>query len=232
MQEVYCFILPFILKWLVAALVASVLVSLFSRLRRQGDHSSTTIYAQIRALFDEWLQCVRHHVSSNKRTLLILVRLIGRDRVSGRVSKAMRYAGNDYRIVHNDQYWHYSHMCLAFWASQRTCFSTMLRQGFIVLYLTTLTLSYLCLKSFMWTYAFHTFKLVRGCACTGLLVSVPEHELPGLLWYHAHALCSFLGCYIHQQLYRSDPCLLPFTRQSTLHAVQIQACMHVCMDFV
>jgi hypothetical protein len=102
MQEVYCFILPFILKWLVAALIASVLVSLFSRLRRQGDHSSTTIYAQIRALFDERLQCVRHHVSSNNRTLLILVRLIGRGRVSGRVSKATRYAGNDYRIVHND----------------------------------------------------------------------------------------------------------------------------------
>ena len=45
---------------------------------------------------------MRHHVSSNNRTLLTLVRLIGRGRVSGRVSEATRYAGNDYRIMHND----------------------------------------------------------------------------------------------------------------------------------
>jgi len=110
MQEVYCFILPFILKWLVAALIASVLVSLFSRLRRQGDRSSSSIYAQICALLPEWLQSMRHHVSSSKRTLLILVRLIGRGRVSGRVSKVTRYAETDYRVVENDQFWHYSHV--------------------------------------------------------------------------------------------------------------------------
>ena len=170
MQEVYCFILPFILKWLVAALIASVLVTLFSRLRRQGDRSYSTLYAQIRAQFDEWLQWqtlaavlggflglsqlenrtgigygeqntrlnetmtkqiernherghheaadgiqealndinrnfraggiisrgfesgMRHHVSSNKRTHLILAHLIGRGRVSERVSKVTRYA--------------------------------------------------------------------------------------------------------------------------------------------
>jgi len=109
-QEVYCFILPFILKWLVAALIASVLVSLFSRLRRQGDRSYSSIYAQICALFDEWLQCMRHHVSSSKQTFLILVRLIGRGRVSGRVSKVTRYAETDYRVVENDQFWHYSHV--------------------------------------------------------------------------------------------------------------------------
>ncbi len=103
MQEVYCFILPFILKWLVAALIASVLVSLFSRLRQQGDRSSSTIYAQIRALLHEWLQSMQHRVSSSKRTLLILVRLVGRGRVVGRPSKLTRYAENGYRIVENDQ---------------------------------------------------------------------------------------------------------------------------------
>ncbi len=92
MQEVYCFILPFILKWLVAALIASVLVTLFSRLRRQGDRSYSTLYAQIRTLFDEWLQYLHHYVSSNKQTHLILVHLIGRGRVSERVSKVTRYA--------------------------------------------------------------------------------------------------------------------------------------------
>ena len=127
MQEVYCFILPFVLKWLVAALIASVLVSLFSRLRRQGDRSSSSIYAQVCALLHEWLQSVCHHILSSKQAHLILVHLIGRGRLSAGVSKVTRYAGTDYRTVEKDQCWHNSHSHLAFWASLRECVTTVLR---------------------------------------------------------------------------------------------------------
>ena len=54
LQDVYCFMLPFVLKWVLAALLASVLVSLFSRLRRQGDRSHRGILAQVCALVHDW----------------------------------------------------------------------------------------------------------------------------------------------------------------------------------
>lgn len=80
MQEVYCFILPFVIKWVVAALVVSVLVSLFSRLRRQGDHSHSSILAQIHSLLLEGWQRLFRQAPSNQNMLLTLFRVIGRGR--------------------------------------------------------------------------------------------------------------------------------------------------------
>ena len=226
MQEVYCFILPFVLKWLVAALIASVLVSLFSRLRRQGDRSSSSIYAQVCALLHEWLQSVCHHILSSKQAHLILVHLIGRGRLSAGVSKVTRYAGTDYRTVEKDQIWLSGHLCVN--VSAPFCVS----QGSILLYLTTLTLSELCLlRSFMWAYA-HTFKLVwvcmhrsvgqhaiKGTARPAVIPNTRSVQLPGVLYTPATIQVRSMGVTLG-------------TRQST----QIQglhACVHaLCSRFV
>ncbi|DBA75406.1 TPA: hypothetical protein ACH3X1_010669 [Trebouxia sp. C0004] len=79
-QEVYCFFVPFILKWVVAALVVSVLVNLFSSLRKQGDHSHSSVVAQIQALLVEWWQGLFEQAPSNLNILGTFFRLNGRGR--------------------------------------------------------------------------------------------------------------------------------------------------------
>ena len=75
MQEVYCFVLPFILKWVVAALEVSVLINLFGRLRKQGDHSHSSVVAQIRVLMTDGWQRMFQQAPSNQNMLLTLVQL-------------------------------------------------------------------------------------------------------------------------------------------------------------
>ena len=77
--------LPFILKWVVAALVVSVLVNLFSRLRKQGDHSHSSVVAQVLALLNEWWQRMFERAPSSQSMLLTLFRINGR----GRAFKSM-----------------------------------------------------------------------------------------------------------------------------------------------
>ena len=50
LQDIYCFILLFILKWLVAALVVSVLVNIFSKLNELGDHARVHIYQRLQTV--------------------------------------------------------------------------------------------------------------------------------------------------------------------------------------
>ena len=80
LQEIFCFVLPFILKWIVAALVVSVLVQLFSTLRKKGDHAHSMVVAQIRTLLYEWWQCLFGRAPSNQKLLSTLFRLTGRRR--------------------------------------------------------------------------------------------------------------------------------------------------------
>ena len=80
-QDIYCFFLPFILKWVVDALVTSVLVDLFSKLTEKGDetHSGIKLHHRLRALVTEqWQHCFRG-APSNSDMLLTLFRL-GRKR--------------------------------------------------------------------------------------------------------------------------------------------------------
>ena len=79
-QEVYCFFLPFVLKWVVAALTVSVLVNVFSTLRKEGDHSHSSVVAQIRAMLMEGWQRLFQQAPSNQNMLLTFVRLNGRGR--------------------------------------------------------------------------------------------------------------------------------------------------------
>ena len=91
LQEVYCFVLPFILKWVVAALVVSVLVNLFSRLRKQGDHSHSSVVAQIRAMLMEGWQRLFQQAPSNQNMLLTFFRLNGRGRTFKAMPSFIRY---------------------------------------------------------------------------------------------------------------------------------------------
>jgi len=235
MQEVYCFILPFILKWLVAALVASVLVSLFSRLRRQGDRSSTTIYAQIRALFNEWLQSMRHHVLSNKGTLLILVRLIGGGRVSGKdSSKVTRCAENDHRTVENEQCWHDSPVfgflgisaCMFQHHVASRLYCAVLDHPDSVVVMSQKLYVDFCFPYFQARVAVRAQVFWSACQNTNCQVCCGT----------MHRLCapSRGATYTSNHTGQIHACYpeVAFTRQSTLHAVQMQACMHLCMDFV
>ena len=77
-QEVYCFILPFLVKWVVAALLTSVLVNLFSRLRCQADRTHISILAQICSLLHDWWQHIVCKAPSSKQILLAMLRLLGR----------------------------------------------------------------------------------------------------------------------------------------------------------
>lgn len=91
-QEIYVFILPFILKWVVAALVVSVLVNLFSSLRKQGDHSHSSVVAQIQALLIEWWQRLFQRAPSNQSMLVTLFRLNGRGRSFKAMPSFIRYS--------------------------------------------------------------------------------------------------------------------------------------------
>ena len=89
------FILPFILKWVVAALVVSVLVNLFSSLRKQGDHSHSSVVAQIQALVSEWWQRLFQHAPSNLNVLGTFSRLNFRGRRFRALATSVRSASDD-----------------------------------------------------------------------------------------------------------------------------------------
>ena len=75
LQDMYCFVLPFILKWVVVALVASVLVDVFSKLTKQGDESHMKIHDRLQAMMTErWQQCFQG-APSNSDMLLTFFRL-------------------------------------------------------------------------------------------------------------------------------------------------------------
>jgi len=88
------FILPFILKWVVAALVVRVLVNLFSSLRKQGDHSHSSVVAQIQALVIEWWQRLFEHAPSNLNILGTFARLNFRGRRFRALATSVRSASN------------------------------------------------------------------------------------------------------------------------------------------
>ena len=75
LQDIYCFVLPFILKWLVAALVVSVLVDLFSKLNELGDKARVHIYQRIRIMTREAFQHYWNKAPSNADMLLLMFRL-------------------------------------------------------------------------------------------------------------------------------------------------------------
>ena len=79
-QEAYCFILPFLVKWVVAALLTSVLVRLFSRLRGQADCTHISILARACSLLHEWWQCMVCKAPISKQILVTMQELIGRCR--------------------------------------------------------------------------------------------------------------------------------------------------------
>ena len=91
LQELYCFVLPFILKWVVAALVVSVLVNLFSKIRQQGDHSHSSVVHQVRALLAEWWQQVFQRAPSNQNMLLTLFKISGRGKLFKSMPSFLRY---------------------------------------------------------------------------------------------------------------------------------------------
>ncbi len=88
------FILPFILKWVVAALVVSVLVNLFSSLRKQGDHSHSSVVAQIQALLIEWWQRLFEQAPSNLNILGTFFRLNRRGRRFRALATSVRSASD------------------------------------------------------------------------------------------------------------------------------------------
>lgn len=63
------------LKWLVAALVVSVLVNLFSQLREQGDKSPVTVVSRVKAMLTARWQQYYQDAPSNTDMLLSLFRL-------------------------------------------------------------------------------------------------------------------------------------------------------------
>ncbi|DBA79405.1 TPA: hypothetical protein ACH3X2_000050 [Trebouxia sp. C0005] len=91
-QEIYVFILPFILKWVVAALVVGVLVNLFSSLRKQGDHCHSSVVAQIQALLAQCWQCLFQRAPSNQNMLVTMFRLNGRGRSFKAMPSFIRYS--------------------------------------------------------------------------------------------------------------------------------------------
>lgn len=91
MQEIYCFVLPFIVKWVVAALVVSVLVNLFSRLRQQGDHARSSVVTQVHGLLLQWWQRMMYRAPSSQNMLLSLIKLNGRGSAFKAMPSFIRY---------------------------------------------------------------------------------------------------------------------------------------------
>ena len=67
--------LPFVLKWVVAALVASVLVDVFSKLTRLSDKSRMTVTGRMRGMLREAWQHHFQKAPSNSDMLLTFVRV-------------------------------------------------------------------------------------------------------------------------------------------------------------
>lgn len=74
-QDIYCFVLPFVLKWVVAALVVSVLVDLFSKLTKRGDRTRMTVHGRVQAMVAESWQQYSQKAPSNTDMLLTFLRL-------------------------------------------------------------------------------------------------------------------------------------------------------------
>ena len=70
----------------------SVLVNLFSSLRKQGDHSHISVVAQIQALVIEWWQRLFQRAPSNQNVLVTLFRLNGRGRSFKAMPSFIRYS--------------------------------------------------------------------------------------------------------------------------------------------
>ena len=72
LQDIYCFVLPLILKWVVAALVVSVLVNLFSKLTELSDKSPISVRQRMQHMVIEGWQCHFQHAPRNADILLTL----------------------------------------------------------------------------------------------------------------------------------------------------------------
>jgi len=72
--------------------VVSVLVNLFSSLRKQGDHSHSSVVAQIQALLAQCWQCLFQQAPSNQNILVTLFRLNGRGRSFKAMPSFIRYS--------------------------------------------------------------------------------------------------------------------------------------------
>lgn len=75
LQDIYCFVLPLVLKWVAAALVASVLVDLFRKLTGKGDKVHIHVHERIQAMVQEGWQQRFWDIPSNTDMLLTLFRL-------------------------------------------------------------------------------------------------------------------------------------------------------------
>ena len=92
LQDLYCFVLPFILKWVVAALVASVLVDVFSKLTRLGDKSRMTVTGRLRDMLREAWQQHFQKAPSNSDMLLTFVRVNKRRKTLKLLPSFIRFA--------------------------------------------------------------------------------------------------------------------------------------------
>ena len=91
LQDIYCFILPFILKWLVAALVVSVLVNLFSKLNEIGDHARVHIYQRLQIMAKEGWRHLWNNAPTNSDMLLMMFRLNKKRKSLKLLSSFIRY---------------------------------------------------------------------------------------------------------------------------------------------
>lgn len=66
-------------------MVVGVLVDIFGRLRRQGDHSHSSLVTQVWGLLMEWWQCMFQSAPSSLSILLLIIKVNGR----GKAFKAM-----------------------------------------------------------------------------------------------------------------------------------------------
>ena len=79
------------MKWLVAALVVSVLVDLFYRLREQGDKSPVTVMSRVQAMIAEAWQQYWRKAPSNIDMLLTFFRLNRKQKSMKNMPSFIRY---------------------------------------------------------------------------------------------------------------------------------------------
>ena len=91
LQDIYCFILLFILKWLVAALVVSVLVNIFSKLNELGDHARVHIYQRLQIMAKEGWQHLWNGAPTNSDMLLMMFRLTKKRKSHKLLSSFIRF---------------------------------------------------------------------------------------------------------------------------------------------
>lgn len=79
--------------------MVGVLVNLFSSLRKQGDHSHSSIVAQIRALLFEWWQRLIEQAPSNLNILGTFSCLNSRGRRFRALATSVRLASDDLQCI-------------------------------------------------------------------------------------------------------------------------------------